>query len=189
MTEQPDAPLELEESFEERIAALEAQKRGSRWSNVKIALVTMLVATGVAVAVTAYWVPRTERHARKVAIEQSQKTQAAAAKKAAEISYNNQLASCRRGLSVRNALRTDALAIRKGARAEFKFFDTAIRRAKAQSKDPAVSAATSASALAALQVYGTLQASLPVNLTIPPKPPKCLDVIKNPNAPAPQHHS
>jgi hypothetical protein len=159
------------------------------WSNAKVALVTMLVSTGVAIAVTSYWVPRSEQHAREAAIALSQKTQAKSVFASNHQIYLSQLASCRRGKSVRRATRANALANQKVYRVLRGFLSGARPRALAQSQDPNISARSRLGAKKSLVSIDAGIAALAVRLSIPPPPPRCIDVIIDPNAPpALPHH-
>lgn len=115
-----------------------------------------------------------ERHARNVAVSQ-----------AARIAYENQLASCARGISVRNDLRTYGQEFHLVGNVFVGFFGTAVRRARAQSMDKSVSPATRAAAKAALPQYSQFVATVKLltSLPIPPAPKPCDQVITDPNAP------
>jgi hypothetical protein len=159
------------------------------WSNVKIALVTMLVSTGVAIAVTSYWVPRSEQHAREAAIALSQKTQAKSVFASTEKIYRSQIAACGRGKVLRRQVRANALAEAKAYKVLGGFLKGARPRAFAQSQDPNISAKSRNAARQSLVSIDHGIAALSAHIAIPPKPLPCDQVITDPNAPALPHHS
>jgi len=145
------------------------------WSSkVTVAIVTVLVATGVSLVVASWWIPRTERHARNVVIEKL---------------YHSQLASCERGISLREATRMNALATQKANRVLRAFLIGARPRAFAQSQDANISETSRIGAKDSLKSIDAGIAALSAPIAIPPAPLPCDQVITDPNASAPPHHN
>jgi lipopolysaccharide export LptBFGC system permease protein LptF len=143
------------------------------WSNVRIALVTTLVSAGVAIAITSWWVPRAEQHARNTVIERV---------------YQSQLASCRRGKGLRLEVRANAIAESKAYKVLGGFLTGARPRAFAQSKDPNISAESRNAARESLKSIDHGIRVLATHIAIPQKPLPCDEVITDPTAPALPHH-
>lgn len=143
------------------------------WSNVKVAVVTVLVSTGVSVAIASWWIPRTERHARNTVVERI---------------YQSQLASCRRGLGLRLQVRANAQAEAKAYRVLGGFLKGARPRALAQSQDANISTMSRVAAKGSLTSIDNGIAALAAHIAIPPKPLLCDEVITDPTAPPKPHH-
>jgi hypothetical protein len=162
------------------------------WSNVRIALVTVLVSAGIAVISASFLIgyeKRSERHQRDAAIALAVKVQHTADVKATEKIYRSQLASCNRGISLRLQVRQNAIAEAKVHRVLRGFLKGARPRAFAQSQDPNISARSRLGAKKSLTSIDNGIAALSVYVAIPPLPTPCDQVITDPNAPAIPHHS
>ena len=145
-----------------------------KWSSVRVAVVATVVATGVSFVVASWWIPRTESHARNVVIERV---------------YQSQLAGCRRGKSLRLQVRANALAEAKAYRVLGGFLKGARPRALAQSQDMNISARSRVAAKKSLVSIDNGIAALSATIVIPPLPQPCDEVIPDPTAAEPAHHS
>lgn len=109
---------------------------------------------------------------------------------AAKITYQNQLASCRRGLGLRLQVRANAQAEAKAYRVLGGFLKGARPRALAQSQDMNISTKSRVAAKGSLTSIDDGIAALSARIAIPPAPTPCDEVVTDPNAPVrPPHHS
>jgi hypothetical protein len=109
---------------------------------------------------------------------------------AAGVAYRNAINACEREIPVREATRSNAQATQFAFNVLDGFFKGARRRAYAQSIDPKISKLSRVGARKSLVSIDHAIAAFAANLTIPPPPLPCDQVISDPNHPAAKpHHS